>query len=62
MTRNQLGDAVEISVEPCRRDTFPASALVSAFLHDVKGISLDDPVAVCSVDPYVEDSYFAAAH
>ena len=58
--RNQLGDAVDISVEPCRRDTFPAIALVSAYLHDVKGVSLDETVAVCPVDPYVEDSYFAA--
>ena len=35
--RNQLGDTVDICVEPCRRDTFPAAALVSAYLHDVKG-------------------------
>ena len=36
--RNQLGEAVDICVEPCRRDTFPAIALVSAYLHDVKGV------------------------
>lgn len=58
--RNQLGEAVDISVEPYRRDTFPAIALVSAYLHDVKGVSLDEPVAVCPVDPYVEGSYFEA--
>ena len=39
--RNQLGDAIDICVEPCRRDTFPAIALVSAYLHDVKGVGHD---------------------
>ena len=58
--RSQLGDMVDICVEPCRRDTFPAIALVSAYLHDVKGVALDEAVAVCPVDPYVEDAYFAS--
>ena len=58
--RSQLGDMADISVEPCRRDTFPAIALVSAYLHDVKGVALDEAVAVCPVDPYVEDAYFAS--
>ena len=58
--RSQLGDTVDISVEPCRRDTFPAIALVSAYLHDVKGVGCDEAVAVCPVDPYVEDTYFAS--
>ena len=60
--RNQLGDAVDICVEPCRRDTFPAIALVSAYLHDVKGVDENEAVAVCPVAPYVEDGYFAAVH
>ena len=60
--RNQLGEAVDICVEPCRRDTFPAIALVSAYLHDVKGVDENEAVAVCPVDPYVEDDYFAAVH
>ena len=60
--RNQLGEAVDICVEPCRRDTFPAIALVSAYLHDVKGVDENEAVAVCPVDPYVEDSYFSAVH
>lgn len=55
---NQLGDKVGISVEPCRRDTFPAIALATAYLHDVQGISEDEVVVVCPVDPYVEDDYF----
>lgn len=57
---NQLGDKVGISVEPCRRDTFPAIALATAYLHDVQGISEDEVVVVCPVDPYVEDDYFEA--
>ena len=60
--RNQLGDAVDICVEPCRRDTFPAIALVSAYLHDVKGVDENEAVVVCPVDPYVEDSYFSTVY
>lgn len=56
--KNQLGDQVDISVEPCRRDTFPAIVLVSAYLHDVKGVGLDEVVAVCPVDPYVSADYY----
>lgn len=56
--RNQLGDSVQISVEPCRRDTFPAIALVSAYLRDVQGVDENEPVVVCPVDPFVEDGYF----
>lgn len=56
--KNQLGDQVDISVEPCRRDTFPAIVLVSAYLHDVKGVGLDEAVAVCPVDPYVSNAYY----
>lgn len=57
---NQLGDSVNVCVEPCRRDTFPAIALATAYLHDVKGFSEEESVVVCPVDPYVEDNYFAA--
>lgn len=57
---NQLGEEVGISVEPCRRDTFPAIALATAYLTDVQGIDPEEPVIVCPVDPYVEDDYFEA--
>lgn len=57
---NQLGEEVGISVEPCRRDTFPAIALATAYLHHVRGIPADEAVVVCPVDPYVEDGYFEA--
>ena len=57
---NQLGENVGISVEPCRKDTFPAIALATAYLHDVSGVSDEESVVVCPVDPYVEDDYFKA--
>ena len=57
---NQLGQDVGISVEPCRRDTFPAIALATAYLVDVQKISPEESVVVCPVDPYVEADYFEA--
>lgn len=56
--KNQLGKDVGVSVEPCRRDTFPAIVLASAYLADIKGVDPNEPVVVCPVDPYVDDSYF----
>ncbi len=57
---NQLGDGIGISVEPCRRDTFPAIALATSYLHDMQGVSEDEAVVVCPVDPYVNADYFEA--
>ena len=57
---NQLGEDVGISIEPCRRDTFPAIALATAYLVDVKGVDPNESVVVCPVDPYVDDDYFEA--
>ena len=57
---NQLGNEIGISVEPCRRDTFPAIALSAAYLTDIKSIDPEEPVIICPVDPYVNDDYFAA--
>lgn len=57
---NQLGGEVGVCVEPCRRDTFPAIALATAYLHEVKGISEEESVVVCPVDPFVETDYFEA--
>lgn len=57
---NQLGSDVGISIEPCRRDTFPAIALATMYLIDELGIDVNEPVVVCPVDPYVEKEYFEA--
>lgn len=58
--RKQLGDQVDISVEPCRRDTFPAIVLATAYLYERQGVGLDETVVVCPVDPYVDADYFQA--
>ncbi len=58
--RNQLGDRVDVCVEPCRRDTFPAICLAAAYLQERQGVGEEEGVVVCPVDPYVEDSYFEA--
>ncbi len=60
MILNQLKNKVNVCVEPERRDTFPAICLAAAYLHDEKGVNLDEAVVVCPVDPYVENSYFEA--
>lgn len=57
---NQLGEKVNVCVEPCRRDTFPAIALAAAYLHDIKGLSEEEAVVVCPVDPYINEDYFVA--
>lgn len=60
MILNQLENKVNVCVEPERRDTFPAICLAAAYLHDVKNVAETEPVIVCPVDPYVENSYFEA--
>ena len=55
--RAQLGEDVGISVEPTRRDTFPAIALAAAYLKK-NGVGANEPVVVCPVDPYVNADYF----
>ena len=56
---NQLGKDVGISVEPCRRDTFPAIALAASYVHDIQGVGEEEAVVVCPVDPFVDDDYFS---
>ena len=58
--KNQLGENVKISKEPCRRDTFPAIALAISFLHDVENVKENESVVICPVDPFVDNSYFDA--
>lgn len=59
--RAQLGQKVGISVEPTRRDTFPAIALAAAYLKKY-GTREDEPIVVCPVDPYVNADYFECLH
>lgn len=55
---NQLGDKVNICVEPTRRDTFPAIVLAASYLYDIQKIKKEEIVIVCPVDPYVDVDYF----
>ena len=55
--KEALGDDIEISIEPCRRDTFPAILLAVTSLRN-KGVSVEEPVIISPVDPYVNDDYF----
>ena len=57
-----LGDAFDLSPEPCRRNTFPSITMAAAYLHDIKKISRDETIVVCPVDPYVDDNFFAQFH
>lgn len=55
---NQLGADVTVVTEPCRRDTFPAICLASAYLEKVAGCDRNETVIVMPCDPYTEDRYF----
>ena len=57
---NQLGEGIDIVIEPERRDTFPAIALASAYLKYELGVSDDEVVVVMPCDPFTEAGYFSA--
>lgn len=54
----QLGNKVDIVVEPERRDTFPAITLAGVYLEKGKKISRDEAVLILPVDPYADIDYF----
>lgn len=56
--KSQLGEDIHLVVEPEKRDTFPAIALVSSYLYSIIGTSLDEVVCILPVDPYVDDDFF----
>ena len=56
---SQLASAVEVAVEPMRRDTFPAVMLSCAYLLSKKGAKPDDVVAFLPVDPYTTGTFFS---
>ena len=55
---NQLGEDVTVVTEPCRRDTFPAICLATAYLEKAARCDKDETVIVMPCDPYTEDRYF----
>ena len=56
--RNHLGNLVDVVLEPERRDTFPAIALATAYLHFEKGALLDEPIAIMPVDTFADVHFF----
>lgn len=56
--KSQLGENINISIEPCRRDTFPAIVLACLYLKYVNKIDENETVVVCPVDPFVDDTFF----
>lgn len=57
----QLGNAVEVLIEPERRDTFPAIMLASAYLAHELHTSPEESVVILPVDPCADDDYFRKA-
>lgn len=55
---NQLGEKINISIEPCKKDTYPAIALSCAYMTDVLHVDDNEPVVVCPIDSFVDDDYF----
>lgn len=58
--KSQLGNAVDIVLEPERRDTFPAIMLASSYIFFKNQMNYDEVVVIIPVDPYADMSYFEA--
>lgn len=56
--RNQLGNAIDLVLEPDRRNTYPAILLSCAYLAFEKRVGYNETVVVLPVDPYAEQTYF----
>ncbi|MEC6747654.1 sugar phosphate nucleotidyltransferase [Marinilactibacillus sp. XAAS-LB27] len=56
--RSNLSDLVSVVIEPERRDTFPAIALSTAYLHYVENADLDETISIMPVDPYTSQNFF----
>jgi mannose-1-phosphate guanylyltransferase len=56
--RNQMGESVNILIEPERRDTFPAIALACSYLFSIKGVGREETIVIMPVDSFVEAPYF----
>ena len=55
---NQLGEYIDVVVEPERRDTFPAIALAASYLKYEKSCADEEVVVVMPCDPFTEAGYF----
>lgn len=55
---NQLGNDVNLIIEPERKDTFPAIALAAAYLHSVEDVEHNEVICVLPVDHLVDSHFF----
>lgn len=55
---SQMGDDIDVVIEPQRRDTFPAIALSCAYLAYEKNVDLNETIIVLPVDPFTEVDFF----
>lgn len=60
--RSQLGQSVDVVLEPERRNTYPAIALACSHLYYNRGVQLEDIVTVLPVDPYAQIEYFTTLY
>lgn len=58
MIRNQIGKECMISIEPEKRDTFPAIALAALNIIELKHLTCNDSIVVCPVDSLVDVAFY----
>lgn len=58
MIHSQVSEDIPLVIEPDRRDTYPAIALASSYLHSIQNIDKDEIIVVLPVDPYVDNRFF----
>ncbi len=56
--QSQIPGKVNMSVEPCKRNTFPAILLAACYMHEKLDVSENEAILVCPVDSYLVDGYF----
>lgn len=61
LIEEQIGQAIPCLSEPERRDTFPAIALASAYLHSIAGVSGDEVILAMPVDGNADISFYERA-
>lgn len=61
LIEEQIGQAIPCLSEPERRDTFPAIALASAYLHSMADVSGDEVILVMPVDGKADISFYERA-
>lgn len=55
---SQLGNDVDVSTEPCQRNTFPAILLATTYLKDIKKVSSDETIIISPIDHYADKDFY----